>query len=352
MGGTNNLTINISPILPSNSTSASGQFISSNFHSSFGYGLVNATGAIRSLTGQNVLEVNDTNRWEVEMINAPEAWSVGLTGQGVVVVAVVDDGVDYNHFDLDSNIWANPGEVVNGIDDDGNGFIDDIRGWDFIGNDNNPFEAGLTHGTRVAGVVAAESANNGGIVMTGGAYNAKIMPVRVMSSIGGSDQNIGQGIRYAANKGAKVINLSLGRYTDPSDPTSQMTSAIDYAVGKGSVVVISAGNDGNVTIDSRFPAILANRPGVIAVGSVNQNLQLSTFSSRAGTTIRNYVVAPGENYFTTLPGNTYGNANGTSFSAPSVSSVVAATIQAAPWATPSQIVSAVINSANPAGIVS
>ncbi len=121
---------------------------------------------------------------------------------------MVDTGVDYTHPDLDGNIWTNSREIAgNGVDDDGNGYVDDVHGWDFVGNDNAPLDAD-GHGTHVSGTIAAE---NNGVGITGVAYNAKIMPVRVLDENGsGTNAAIAAGIRYAADNGARVINLSLG----------------------------------------------------------------------------------------------------------------------------------------------
>jgi subtilisin family serine protease len=156
------------------------------FNSNYGYGLVNANAAVSSTLNRSnpfpaIPDFGGTN-WALDVINAPEVWHQNITGNGIVV-AVVDTGVDYTHPDLDDNIWRNAGEIAgNGIDDDRNGYIDDIRGWDFVASDNNPMDLDFDgHGTHIAGAIAAER-NNFGI--TGVAPNAKIMPVRVLSAFG------------------------------------------------------------------------------------------------------------------------------------------------------------------------
>ena len=163
-----------------------------------------------------------SNDWNLNAINAPESWAAGYTGQGVIV-AVVDTGVDINHPDLMSQIWVNAGEIAgNGIDDDGNGYVDDVHGWDFASNDNNP-DDGNGHGTHVAGTIAAD---DNGIGATGVAPDATIMPVRVLGNNGsGSASSVAAGIRYAVNMGADIINLSLG-----GSYSSLILSAIEYAV--------------------------------------------------------------------------------------------------------------------------
>ena len=182
--GSTNYNLNLSatsiPVTP-DITTPSGVF-----NTNYGYGLVNANAAVSRTLNRSSLfpDVPNLggNNWGRDLINAPEVWNQNITGNGIVV-AVVDTGVDYNHPDLDSNIWRNAGEIPgNGIDDDRNGFIDDIRGWDFVSNDNNPMDLDFDgHGTHVAGAIAAER-NDFGI--TGVAYNAKIMPVRVLPAFG------------------------------------------------------------------------------------------------------------------------------------------------------------------------
>ncbi|MEG4329159.1 S8 family serine peptidase, partial [Microcoleus sp. herbarium5] len=275
---------------------------SGSFNSNYGYGLVNANAAVSStLNGSNPFpDLPDLggNNWALDVMNAPEVWNQNITGNGIVV-AVVDSGVDYNHPDLDDNIWRNTGEIAeNGIDDDRNGYIDDIRGWDFVASDNNPMDLDFDgHGTHIAGAIAAER-NDFGI--TGVAPNAKIMPVRVLDTFGyGELNNVAAGIRYAADNGANVINLSLGNEFYPS---SLVNDAIEYANNKGSVVVIAAGNSGFSQPD--YPARNADRLG-IAVGSIDINGRMADTSNRAGSTPLDYLVAPGVDIYSTTPYSTY-----------------------------------------------
>ncbi|NJR40537.1 MAG: S8 family serine peptidase [Leptolyngbyaceae cyanobacterium CSU_1_4] len=154
-----------------------------NFDANYGYGLINASAAVARAAGQNLF-VNAPSKqgWNLDLINAPAAWAQGYSGQGIIV-AVLDTGVNYNHPDLAANLWVNDREVANnGIDDDGNGFADDLRGWSFVDTDSNDpmdFDGSdnIGHGTHVAGTIAALN-NNFGI--TGVAPNAKIMPLRVI----------------------------------------------------------------------------------------------------------------------------------------------------------------------------
>jgi subtilisin family serine protease len=280
------------------------------------------------------------NDWNLDAINAPEVWAAGYTGQGIVV-AVIDTGVDYTHLDLDANIWVNTQEIAgNGIDDDGNGYIDDVRGWDFVDQDNNPMDL-YGHGTHVAGTIAAE---NNGIGITGVAYNAKIMPVKVLGADGnGTTPDVAAGIRYAADNGADVINLSLGGNFFSTD----IASAVEYATNRGAMVVMAAGN--SASFQPGFPANLANQWG-IAVGAVDNRNRVAPFSNGAGIPALNYVVAPGVGIYSTIPGNTYRQANGTSMATPHVAGVVALMLSANPTLTPAQITPLLTSSANPNAI--
>jgi subtilisin family serine protease len=254
----------------------------------------------------------------LDRIGAPEAWSRGYTGQGIVV-AVCDTGVDRTHPDLDGNIWTNTREVAgNGVDDDGNGFIDDVYGWNFASGNNNTLDV-QGHGTHVSGTIAGE---NNGFGVTGVAYGARIMPVKVLGDSGsGSVLGVANGIRYAADNGAHVINLSLGA----SVGDSNVQSAVQYAWNRGVAVIMAAGNDG--ASRPGYPAAYANNWG-IAVGAIDSNGALASFSNRAGTTVLDYVTAAGVNVYSTLPGNRYASNNGTSMATPNVAGAMALLIQA------------------------
>jgi hypothetical protein len=309
-----------------------------------GYGLVDASAAVARATGQQTPfpDVAATDApWGIDRVKAPEAWAKGYTGQGVVV-AVIDSGVDYNHPDLKNNIWQNTDEIAgNNIDDDKNGYVDDVRGWDFVGfGDNNPMDWD-GHGTHVAGTIAA---SNNGFGVTGVAPNAKIMPVRVLNAFGkGNVFDTSAGIRYAADNGADVINLSLGGYYN----SAVEDAAIQYAIDKGVVVVMSAGNDGLST--PTYPAKNADRGG-IAVGAINQQNTVAYFSNDAGKLL-DYVVAPGVDVSSTTPFNNYRFYSGTSMAAPHVAGVAALMLSANPNLTPSQVEDIITQTANPSGII-
>ncbi|MFM2063682.1 MAG: hypothetical protein RLZZ507_3353 [Cyanobacteriota bacterium] len=305
---------------------------SAGFSSTYGYGLVNAASAVARAIGQttpfaNVADLGGNN-WGNDIVNAPEAWARGYTGQGIVV-AVIDSGVDINHSDLRDNIWRNTGEIVgNGIDDDRNGYIDDVNGWNFGSNQNNnnvlpgTTSQGQGHGTHVAGTIAA---SNNGIGVTGVAHQARIMAIR-MGDVDdqGRFTNAGSlatAIRYAVNNGANVINMSLG-WTD----SQELRDALAYAASRNVITVSAAGNSSLSSPGT--PAQYATQYG-LSVGAVDINRTIANFSNRAGSnSAMQHVVAPGVNIYSTTPGNTYGFSSGTSMAAPHVAGVVALMLSA------------------------
>lgn len=296
-------------------------FNTQNYNSTNGYGLINGAAAVARAIGQNTFaDVPDLggNNWGADLVKAPEVWAHGYTGKGVVV-AVVDTGVDYNHEDLKNNIWTNSKEIAgNGIDDDGNGYVDDTYGWNFADQNNNTLDDN-GHGTHVSGTIAGENNNYG---VTGIAYDAKIMPVKALDSSGsGSYSSISKGIRYAVDNGANVINLSLGG----GSSNRTLESAINYASSKGVIVVMAAGNDGDSSPD--YPARYASKSG-IAVGAVDKNNNLADFSNRSGTNPIAYVTAPGVKVYSSVPNNQYATYSGTSMAAPHVAGIVALMLSA------------------------
>ncbi|GAM08162.1 thermophilic serine proteinase [Geobacter sp. OR-1] len=299
--------------------------------------------------------------WGLRKLQIEAAWDVSK-GEGVVV-AVVDTGVDYNHIDLASNIWTNTGEIPgNGIDDDGNGFIDDVRGWDFVTNDNDPYD-GHGHGTHVSGTIAAVGNNGEGIV--GVAPAAKIMPLKGLDDGGsGSSYGLARAIRYAADNGADVINNSWGCSSAcPSNPVAE--DAVRYAHELGAVVVFAAGNS-NGDVNQYSPGNQANE--VITVASSSELDTKSDFSN-FGSAID--VSAPGggddgtssnrvgRNILSLRAGSTdlyadglctvgvgYYRARGTSMAAPHVSGVAALVVASHPSFTPGDVSQALRASAD------
>ena len=249
------------------------------------------------------------SQWHLSTINAPAAWNYFSAGSNAVI-AIVDDAVSRTHSDLSPNLWVNPGEIPgNGIDDDGNGFIDDINGYDVADNDANPNppSPAFNHGTHVAGIASAATNNSNGISSIG--YSCKLMCIKASNSptliTNGYD-----GIIYAANSGANVINLSWGS----SSFSATAQNIINYARSKGCIIVAAAGNDNVNTLF--YPAAYT---GVIGVAATAPGDTKASFSNY-GNWIT--VSAPGLNIYSTLPGNSYGNLSGTSMASPLVAGLV------------------------------
>lgn len=266
--------------------------------------------------------------WNVNAVGAPEAWAAGYTGQGILV-AVVDTGVDLDHPDLIGSLYVNPGEIAgNGIDDDGNGYVDDVSGYDFAGRDANPDDIN-GHGTHVAGTIAA---GNNGFGATGIAPDATILPVRVLGDDGsGSTNAVAAGIRYAADLGADIINLSLG-----GGYSRAIDAAIDYAQQLGSFIVAAAGNE-SAPVPS-FPAQFSGtNENVISVGAFSSSGSLAGFSNDVGGSGSVQIDAPGVGIYSTYVGGRYASLSGTSMASPHVAGVAALALSANPNLTPEEL---------------
>ncbi|MFC1590255.1 S8 family serine peptidase [Candidatus Omnitrophota bacterium] len=249
------------------------------------------------------------SQWGLRSVNAEDAWDIS-TGSGITV-AVLDTGVDINHSDLASQIWHNPGEIPSdGIDNDGNGYIDDYTGYNFTGSNGNITDV-YGHGTHVSGIIAAEGNDSNGII--GLAPGAKIMPVKVLSDSGwGYWSWVAQGIRYAADMGAHIVNMSLGGF----GYASVVYNAVQYAVSKGVTVIAAAGNS-NVDIAGYSPSGL---DGVISVAATTSSNNRASFSNWGATLD---IAAPGVSILSTFPGERYRSWGGTSMAAPFAAALAA-----------------------------
>lgn len=268
---------------------------------------------------------NDTQysqQWALKKVAAEKAWTMNK-GDKKVVVAVIDTGSAWGHEDLKQNIWSNPRETVNGIDDDQNGFVDDVRGWDFRDNDADPNDetgsANPGHGTHCSGIVGA--VGNNGIGISGISPSVSIMPVRFLGADGSGDlMTAAKAIDYANNNGAQVISASWGAAV-PRDQVTPILEAIERANQKGIVFVVAAANDGKSNdITEVYPANagLTNVISVAASDPDDKKPQWSNFGKHKVD-----LAAPGLNILSTLPGNKYGNLSGTSMATPLVSGMVA-----------------------------
>ena len=242
------------------------------------------------------------------------------------VVAVIDTGVDYTHKDLADNIWVNEGEIPgNGIDDDSNGYVDDVYGVDFVEGDSDPMDE-HGHGTHVAGIIAMTPGNGGGV---GVAYGAKIMCVRAGQANGSfASTDIAKAIKYAADNGADVINMSFGG----TGRSYLVESALQDAF-PSCVLVAAAGNDGLPTNDAMLAGYLftediypAGYKYVLGVMATDNNKSLASFSNwdfKEGQNCEYEMAAPGVNIYSTLPGNRYACWSGTSMATPNVAAAAA-----------------------------
>jgi subtilisin family serine protease len=254
-------------------------------------------------------------------IDAPEAWDLS-TGSGSVVVFVIDTGVDYNHPDLIDNLWTNPGETPgNGIDDDGNGYIDDVYGIDTAYNDSDPMD-GNGHGTHVSGTIGARGNNGLGVV--GVNWQVKIGQCKFLSDSGtGSTADAIECLQYIrnlkVNAGVPVVATNNSWGGGPFEQA--LYDAIKAHMDAGILFIAAAGNDG--TDNDALPHYPSNYflPNVISVAATDHNDDLASFSNYGLRTV--HVGAPGKSILSTWPGNTYNTISGTSMATPHVTGLAA-----------------------------
>jgi subtilisin family serine protease len=269
-------------------------------------------------------------------IDAPEAWD--LTTGTSVLVAVIDTGIAYAHPDLSQNVWTNSAETVNGLDDDGNALVDDIRGWDFFDGDNDPDDVD-EHGTHVAGTIGARGNNGVGVV--GVNWQVKMIALRAGSQIGLPLSAIVDSIDYACSKGARVVNGSFG---GPSF-SQAMLDAINAC--PGTLFVFAAGNGGSDQIgddNDSFPTYPCNytSPNIVCVAATTRGDVLASFSNYGVTSVD--LAAPGVAILSTKPGGFYQFGDGTSMASPHVAGVAALRLALSPAATVGQLRNALLSS--------
>ena len=283
-------------------------------------------------------------QWNLSLIDMPGAWAIEK-GNPEVIIAVVDTGFDYTHEDLASQTWINVDEIPNnGIDDDNNGYIDDVHGWDFSqmpssdGNensqngDNDPIdESG--HGTHVAGIIGATVDNDVGIA--GIAWNCTLMPIRGAGVAGIRDNRSASAIVYAVNNGARVINMSWGG----RERSFVLRDAVDYAYARGVLMIAASGNESEG--DSIFPAGYRK---VISVAATEQHKQ-KFYQSNFGASID--IGAPGNVILSTHINNRYRTLSGTSMATAHVSGVAGLIISKRPSLTHEEVRQILISTADP-----
>ncbi len=253
--------------------------------------------------------------WGLKKSDAGRAWSISR-GSKKVVVAVIDTGIDVNHEDLKNNLWTNAGEsgldskgkdkAVNGIDDDGNGFIDDVHGWNYVSN-NNKLDDNHGHGTHIAGIIGAEAGNKKGI--TGISPDVSIMVLKYYDpKVPNTDnlKNTIAGIQYAVKMGAHIINYSGGG----TDFSQDEHDAVQSAERKGILFVAAAGNERSNSDEHHYYPADYKLKNIISVTAIDPTTEVLSSSNYGTDTVD--IAAPGQNILSCLPNSTYGLMTGTS----------------------------------------
>jgi subtilisin family serine protease len=267
--------------------------------------------------------------------HAEKAWANNITGSSNVVVGVIDEGFQVAHPDLDANVWVNPFEIAgDGIDNDGNGYVDDINGWDFVNNDNTVYDGTADdHGTHVAGTIGGEGGNSTGVA--GVNWNIKMISAKFLGTSGGTTANAVRAVDYLTDlKTRHGINLVASNNSWGGGGYSQsLHDAIIRHTKQNILFVAAAGNsssnnDTTASYPSNYNTSLgtssqsaASYDGVIAVASITSTGGMSSFSSYGATTVD--IGAPGSGIWSTVPSNTYAAYDGTSMATPHVTGAVA-----------------------------
>ena len=269
-----------------------------------------------------------TRLWGMEKINAPAAWDT-TTGSTEVVVAVIDSGIDSNHSDLEANLWVNALELNGrpGVDDDGNGIIDDINGYNAI-TGTNDLSDDVGHGTHVAGTIGA--AGNNSVGVTGVNWNVRIMACKFLAAAGGgTSADAIDCLHYVAQMKRRGVNIVA---TNNSWGGGGYSRALHDAIAaqEDILFIVAAGNDGtNSDVTATYPANY-DLPNVVAVAATTSTDSLATFSQYGRRSV--HVSAPGSAIYSTSPGNSYATHSGTSMAAPHVTGLAALIKAARPTA--------------------
>jgi subtilisin family serine protease len=265
-------------------------------------------------------------------IGESSGWSSQTAGKAPPIVAIIDTGIDPAHtvFAQSGAVYTNPGEIpANGIDDDNNGYIDDVHGWNFVANNNSPYDDD-GHGTHVSGIVLGVSQDITAATLQ--PATIRIMPLKFLDSTGsGSTSDAVKAIYYAVNNGAQVLSNSWGG----GGFSNALLNAIAYAYDHKVVFVAAAGNaSSNNDVTATYPANY-NVPNMISVASTTDTDGWSSFSNYGASTV--HISAPGSSIFSTFPGNMWGRASGTSMATPFVSGLAALMIRESPTMTGYQV---------------
>jgi subtilisin family serine protease len=274
-------------------------------------------------------------------IRATDAWeSEAATGSLSVKVGVIDSGIDHTHPDLAENIWVNPNEIPgNGIDDDNNGYIDDVRGWNFADGNNNAMDDNR-HGTHVAGTIGGRGNNGAGVA--GVCWRVSMVPLKFLGADGtGNISDAIEAVAYATRLGVHLTNNSWGG----GSYSQALKDVIDAANAAGILFVAAAGNESNDNDASpSYPASYAC-PNILSVASIDRTGRLSRFSNYGRSTV--HLGAPGGSIYSTVPGGRYETLSGTSMAAPHVAGVCALLKSRRPGMSHTQIRAKVLASARP-----
>lgn len=298
---------------------------------------------------------------------AGEAWAAGHTGSSSVVVAVIDEGIMTSHADLAANIWVNPGETPNnGIDDDGNGFVDDVNGWDFVGNNSSVYDGGTgdKHGTHVAGTIGASGGNGAGVA--GVNWNVQMISAKFLGKSGGTTANAIRAVDYVTDlKTRHGLNIVATNNSWGGGGFSQaLLDAINRGGDQDILFVAAAGNGGrdgvgdNNDATPSYPASYACNKGgtrawdcLIAVAAISNSGAKASFSNYGAGSVD--LGAPGVGITSTLPGkagaSSYGSYSGTSMATPHVTGAVALYAASHPGAGAAEIKSAILAATVPTG---
>lgn len=271
-------------------------------------------------------------------IDAPEAWDI-TTDASDVLVGVIDTGVDRAHPDLSANMWTNPLEIAgNGIDDDNNGFIDDVNGWDFYQNDNDPTDGG-SHGTHCAGTIGAAGGNGTGVV--GVCWDASMVGIRFLGPAGGSTSDAIESVNYATILGADLTSNSWGG----GGFSSLLLQAIENGSNAGILFVAAAGNESvNNDVNPHYPSSYGS-DAIISVAASDRNDAMASFSNWGQASVD--LAAPGVSTYSTVPNGGHGYKSGTSMATPHVSGALALLRSIAPQLSHMELKQQLLESVDP-----
>jgi len=293
---------------------------------------------------------------------AEEAWNAGHIGSNSVYVGVIDEGIQFTHPDIDANVWTNPYDPVDGIDNDGNGYKDDIHGWDFVSNNNTIYDGGTAgtrddHGTHVTGTIAGEGGNGTGVA--GVNWKVTYISGKFLGPNGGTIADAIEAVNYFTDlKNRHGLNIvALNNSWGGGGYSQALHTAIIRAAKANILFIAAAGNNGSnnntvASYPSNYNTLIgtssesaASYDSVIAVAALNSNGTLASFSNYGSTTVD--LAAPGSGIYSTVAYNSYASYSGTSMATPHVTGAAALYASTHPGATAAEIKAAILASVVP-----